>query len=143
VVHPAGINWGGRHRQPTPAESSFADALNVLQPGLDYWLHQDADGIPWLLVSLDFTEANVVHDTLRLDFDGTGIQGGWSPAFLNWDDGVRAGAAGIDIAGPDGIEITDAGASPAELARLAANWFGHHKVIWPTSQRSARWRHPG
>lgn len=99
VVHPAGINWGGRHRQPTPAESSFADALNALQPGLDYWLHQDADGIPWLLVSLDFTEANVVHDNLRLDFDGTGIRGGWSPAFLNWDYGVRAGSAGINIAG--------------------------------------------
>jgi hypothetical protein len=109
MVHPAGINWNGRHRQPIPAESSFAEAMKALKPSLGYWLHQDADGIPWLLVSLDFTEANVVHDTLRLDFDGTGIRGGWSPAFLNWDDGVRAGSAGIDIAGQDGIEITDAG----------------------------------
>jgi hypothetical protein len=142
VIGPPGINWGGP-RQPTPAESSFADALNALQPGLDYWLHQDADGIPWLLVSLDFTEANAVHDTLRLDLDGDGIRGGWSPGLLNWDDGVRAGSAGIDMASPDGIEITDAGASPAELARLAANWFEHHKETWPASKRSAHWRHPG
>ncbi len=49
-------------------------------------------GHPWLVVWLDFIEANVVHDTLRLDFDGRSIRGGWSPSYLNWDDGVPAKA---------------------------------------------------
>lgn len=68
---------------------------------MDYWLHADADDVPWLLVSTDFVVAGAVRDTLRLDFDAAGVRGGWSPAFLNWDDGVRAQTAGIDVAGPD------------------------------------------
>jgi hypothetical protein len=138
-VRPPGIEWGGRRGQPTGEESAFAEALNALQPGLDYWLHQDADGTPWLLISLDFTQAGTVHDTLRLDFDVAGIRGGWSPAFLNWDDGVRADCAGIDTTGPGGIRMMDARTSPAERARLAADWFEHHRTSWPVSQRSARW----
>jgi len=34
-----------------------------------------------MLISLDFTEAGAVRDTLRLDFDGASIAGGWSPYF--------------------------------------------------------------
>ena len=75
-----------------------AGALNVRWPGLACWLHQDADGTPWLLVARDFPGNDVVHDTLRLDFDATGINGGGSPACINWDSGVRAGPAGIDTA---------------------------------------------
>ena len=57
----------------------------MLWPGLIYWLHQDADGIPWLLVSRDFPGNDVIRDTLRLDFDTTGIKGGWSPAFRRYE----------------------------------------------------------
>ena len=114
---------GSRRQQPTAAESAFAEALDALVPCFDYWLHEDADGTPWLLVSLDFTEGNVVHDTLRLDFDATGVSGGWSPAFLNWDDGVRCALAGISTAAPDGIDITSTQTSPAGLPQLAAAWL--------------------
>jgi len=62
-------------------------------PYLDVWLHTDAEGHPWMLISLDFTEAGAVRDTLRLDFDGASIAGGWSPYFLNGDDAVKAEAA--------------------------------------------------
>ena len=96
------IDWGGSGRAPTAAELEFAAALEGLLPGLDYWLHADADDVPWLLVSTDFVVAGAVRDTLRLDFDAAGVRGGWSPAFLNWDDGVCAETAGIDVAGPDG-----------------------------------------
>ena len=51
----------------------------MLWPGLIYWLHQDADGIPWLLVSRDFPGNDVIRDTLRLDFDATGIKGRLEP----------------------------------------------------------------
>jgi len=142
-VYTSGVDWGGERKQPTHAESAFAEALNALWPGLIYWLHQDADGIPWLLVSLDFPGNDVVRDTLRLDFDATGIKGGWSPAFVNWDSGVRAGLAEIDTAGPDGIEETGTQASPAELAQRAANWFQHHSTTWHDSERNARWRPAG
>ncbi|GIF75244.1 hypothetical protein [Asanoa siamensis] len=72
---------------------------------MDYWLRQDDDRTPWLLVSHDFVVGNAMHDTLRLDFDDAGIRGGWSPANLNWDGEVRAEAADIDTTGPDGINV--------------------------------------
>ncbi|MDQ7806450.1 hypothetical protein Q5425_22140 [Amycolatopsis sp. A133] len=77
-----GDDWGGqREGGPTDAELAFATSLNSLAPGLDYWLHADDDGTPWLLVSLDFFKKRAVSATLRLDFDDRGIRGGWSPSF--------------------------------------------------------------
>ncbi len=136
----ARIEWGGQRQEPTPAEAAFAETLDVLLPRLDYWLHEDGDGTPWLLVSFDFTEGNVVHDTLRLDFDAAGIKGGWSPAFLNWDDGVRCALAGINTAPPEGIDIAGSPASPAELAQRAAAWFQHHQATWHAGLRGGRAR---
>lgn len=104
-----GIDWGGRREVPTMLEAEFEAELERLLPGLDYWLCQDADGCPWLLVSTDFVIENVVRDTLRLDFDPSGIRGGWSPGLLNWDAGVRAEAAGIDTSGVDGIDESATG----------------------------------
>jgi hypothetical protein len=126
------IDWGGqREGEPTDAELAFATSLNSLAPGLDYWLHADDDGTPWLLVSLDFIEKSVVSATLRLDFDDRGIRGGWSPSCLNWDDGVRAEEALIDLAGPDGLVVTAAGTSVEDLARRSAEWFtGPKKGRW-------------
>jgi hypothetical protein len=139
-VDKAAISWGGRREHPIAAEIGFAQVLDELMPGLDYWLHQDPDNTPWMLVSLDFVVNNVVRDTLRLDVDETGIRGGWSPANLNGDDGVRASDAGMDTAGPDAIHL-DAGRVPvADLPVRAGSWFAHHQVSWPASSRAARWR---
>jgi hypothetical protein len=139
TVNASRVDWGGRREKPTPAETAFAAALDELLPHLDYWLHEDDDRTPWLLVSYDFIEDNHVHDTLRLDFDAAGIKGGWSPAFLNWDDGVRCALARISTAPPDGIDITSPPVSPADLPQLAAAWFGHHQATWHSSPRCARW----
>ena len=133
------IDWGGPRRVPTRAELQFAGELERLFPGLDYWLHEDADGVAWLLVSTDFVVDNAVRDTLRLDVDAAGIRGGWSPAFLNWDAEVLGREAGIETAGPDGIEESAVGRTPGELARVAAKWFAEHRRRWPASARAARW----
>ncbi len=86
---------------------------------------------PIVCVSHDFSEHGSIRDTLRLDFDGSEVLGGWSPASLNWDDGVRATAAGIDVDGPDGIRRT----GPVEqLADAAGAWFDGHRL----ARRAAR-----
>ncbi|GGP73722.1 hypothetical protein [Saccharothrix coeruleofusca] len=132
----AEIDWGGqREGGATEAELAFAMSLNGLVPGLDYWLHADDDGTPWLLVSLDSIEDRAVRDTLRLDFDERGIRGGWSPSCLNWDGGVRAEEALIDLSGPDGLVHPADGSSVEDLARRAAEWF--------TAPKRGRWAdHP-
>lgn len=122
----------------TEAEAEFLAVLLLEQPGLDVWEHTTPEGQPWLIVSRDFSEDGKIRDTLRLDFDGRAIRGGWSPAFLNWDDGVPAGEAGIDVGPPDGIDLQHG--SPAELAEAAAAWFDRHDREWPNSPRRARWR---
>ncbi|MGW7532415.1 hypothetical protein [Amycolatopsis sp. NPDC054798] len=122
------IDWGGqREGVATEAERVFALSLDALVPGLDYWLHADDDGTPWLLISLDIVEDNAVLATLRLDFDERGIRGGWSPACLNWDGEVRAEDALIELSGPDGLIHPADGASVEDLARRAAEWFTAHK----------------
>jgi hypothetical protein len=104
-VEGTGIDWGGRREAPaTQHEVRFAAVLERLCPGLDYWLHHDERG-EWLLVSWDFVEDGSVCATLRLDVDEAGFRGGWSPALLNWDDGVRAEDAGISTTGPDGVRV--------------------------------------
>lgn len=126
------IDWGGSvDREPTAAELDFATALAELVPALDYWLHADDDGTPWLLVSQDRVEGGAVRATLRLDFDGRGIRGGWSPSCLNWDDGMRAEEALIDLVGGDGLHRPAAASTPADLARHAADWF--------LSSKKGRW----
>ncbi|MEU8418738.1 hypothetical protein AB0C24_38555 [Amycolatopsis japonica] len=126
------IDWGGqREGEATRAERAFAMSLDTLVPGLDYWLHADDDGTPWLLVSQDIVEGDAVRDTLRLDFDARGIRGGWSPACLNWDDGVRAEEALIDLSGPDGLHYLADRAPVEDLARRAAAWF--------TAPKRGRW----
>lgn len=132
-------DFGGESRNLTSAEDAFLKRLLVHRPPyLDVWLHTDADGHPWMLISLDFTEARAVRDTLRLDFDGTSIAGGWSPYFLNGDEGVRAEAASIALAPPDGIQLSDR--APAELVDAARRWFDEHWKNWPSSARRARWK---
>lgn len=130
--------WGGDTREPTDAEVKFATALAALMPGLDYRRHADADGTPWLLVSRDFVVDRTVHDTLRLDFDATGIRGGWSQAGLNGDAGVRAGAAGVDVRGIDGVQQAIGDRTPQHLAMIAAKWFSRHIDLWPGSPRGRR-----
>lgn len=108
-----GIDWGGRRELPTGAEAEFAEALDGQLPGLDYWLQQDADGTPWLVVSCDLAFRNRIRGTLRLDYDGRGMRGCWSPGGLNWDDGVRASGAPFDTGPPDGLST---GKLPAAVA---------------------------
>ncbi|GGS43118.1 hypothetical protein [Actinokineospora fastidiosa] len=118
------LDWGGqRGGDPTAAELAFMTALAALVPGLDYWLHADDDGTPWLLVSLDIVEGDSIRDTLRLDFDERGIRGGWSPACLNWDDGMRAEDALIEMSAPDSLVHPAGESSIDDLARRAAEWF--------------------
>ena len=120
----------------TNDEAVFIASLAAVHSSLQWWPHDARDGSPWLIVSYDFVENGVIRDTLRLDFDGKRICGGWSPAFLNWDDGVPAGEAGVDLSPPDGISRHGA---PADLALHAGDWFASHIVRWWTSERRARW----
>lgn len=118
---------GGPRSDRTAAEDAFLSLLLDGRPWLDVWLHSDEDGTPWTCVSHDFTVAGGIRDTLRLDFDGGCVLGGWSPANLNWDDGVRARAAGVDVDGLDGLRVT----GPVEdLATAAAQWFDRHMATW-------------
>jgi hypothetical protein len=122
---------GGPRSGRTAVEDAFLTALLDGRPWLDVWLHEDDDGTPWVCVSHDFSEHGSIRDTLRLDFDGSEVLGGWSPASLNWDDGVRATAAAIDVDGPDGLRRT----GPVEqLADAAGAWFDGHRV----ARRAAR-----
>lgn len=118
---------GGPRRVRTSAEDAFLSLLLDGRPPVDVWLHEDEDGTPWACVSHDFVVAGGIRDTLRLDFDGRSVLGGWSPANLNWDDGVRATAAGVDVDGPDGLRVTG---SVRDLAAAAARWFDRHLAAW-------------
>ena len=118
----------------TPAERVFlSQLLSDTPPFLDVWLHDDNDGTPWLIASLSFGEGTSVHSTLRLDFDGASIRGGWSQYNLNGDDGVRASDADVDFLGEDGIDVTSGG--PEKLAALAREWFEHHSEHQQMSNR--------
>jgi hypothetical protein len=115
---------GGLERPLTKDEAEFLSLLYTDRPWLDVWRHQDADGTPWLIVSHDFTRGKHILRTLRLDFDGTAIRGGWSPASLNWDDGVRAEEAEVDWRSSEGLGRT---APVADLAQAAGEWFDAHR----------------
>ncbi|WP_191093755.1 hypothetical protein [Nocardia colli] len=60
-----------------------------------------------------------------VDYDGISLRGGWSPACLNWDDGVRAGDAGIDTSPPQGLHHDNI--APLRAAQVAAEWFITHR----------------
>lgn len=77
-------------------------------------------------MSHDYSRAGAIVDTLRLDLDGSSVKGGWSPANLNWDDGVRAVDASIAIDGSDGHIAGDA----ETLAAAAGKWFDRHRASW-------------
>jgi hypothetical protein len=108
----------------TSEEERFVGAVMRQVPGLHDWYHVDGQGRPWVMLSLDFVTDGVVRATLRLDFDGARIQGGWSPACLNWDAEVRAVEAGIDLTPPVGIEKRSE--DPTLLADRAVEWFRWH-----------------
>jgi hypothetical protein len=116
--------WVTTVREPTQSERKFLHHLSSQVPGIQDWYHQDADGSPWMMVSYDFTDGRGIVATLRLDFDGARLAGGWSPACLNWDDGVRAEDAEIDVKGNDGLDVDVE--SPSQAANVAAPWFNKH-----------------
>ncbi|GAB3148121.1 hypothetical protein GCM10027290_32370 [Micromonospora sonneratiae] len=125
-----------RDSEPTPDETTFFHHLSALVPGLDDWYHADDDGGLWMMASYDFTANNAVCATLRVDYDGQKLRGGWSPACLNWDDGVRAEEALISTASPEGLHLDDLG--PYDAAVAAAAWFQTHiSHREPGSQRSS------
>jgi hypothetical protein len=118
-------------REPTATERIFFAELSALVPGLHDWYHEDPNGTPWMLVSNDFVVGQGIRSTLRLDFDGKGLRGGWSPACLNWDSGVRARDAQIDTTPPDGLSEDDL--EPKRAAMVAAEWFTTHIAKWDPS----------
>jgi hypothetical protein len=109
----------------------FLDALLERCPGLEVWPHPG-----FVIVSKDFASGNAIFATLRLDFDGRRIRGGWSQCFLNGDDGVPANEAGVITAPPQGLDL-EGGAT--ELAVAAAAWFERHiarmEQTWPGCSR--------
>jgi hypothetical protein len=108
-------------REPTAAELEFFEVLAGQIADLQDWYHVGDDGRPWMMVSYDVVRDHTIRATWRLDFDGEHMLGGLSPAFLNWDAGTRAVAAGVDAGAPDGIEADVT--SPREAAMIAAEWF--------------------
>jgi hypothetical protein len=67
-----------RDAEPTADESAFLPALAKHVPDIQDWYHQDDDGTLWLIASYDFTQGNHIYQTLRLDYDGRHLRGGWS-----------------------------------------------------------------
>ncbi|SBT37263.1 hypothetical protein [Micromonospora auratinigra] len=122
-----------RDADPTAEESTFFAELAARLPEIQDWYHQDDDGTLWMTVSYDFTQDNRIYQTLRLDYDGKGLRGGWSPSCLNGDDGVRADAAMIATAGPAGLRLDCV--DPTTDAAAAAAWFRRHIDRWPAHPR--------
>ena len=119
-----GRHWfGGQDRPLTDDERTFLGAVrpaNVDELGLAVWRHSDDLGL-WLLVSYDLVVDGRIREVLRVDFDGESICGGFSPQFLNGDDGVRAGRAGVRIDGREGLPLTPG--EPSELGQVVTTWF--------------------
>ncbi|MEV4344595.1 hypothetical protein AB0J83_08980 [Actinoplanes sp. NPDC049596] len=117
-----------RDAEPTAEESAFFAELARQLPDVQDWYHQDDAGTLWMITSYDFAHGNQIHKTLRLDYDGKSLRGGWSPSCLNWDDGVRADDALIDTTGPDGLRLDCV--DPTIDAAVAAGWFWRHVDRW-------------
>jgi hypothetical protein len=117
-------------------EARFFRELSKRVRGLDDWYHQDAGGTPWMIVSYTFVADGLAVGTIRLDYDGWDLRGGWSPADLNWDDGVRAADAKIDTGPPDGLSVDCV--TCEEAVEIATAWFRGH--IARGTNRSVRRR---
>lgn len=106
---------------PTADEATFFERLTELIPDAQDWYHADDDGALWMTVSYDDMVNGVMEATWRCDFDGTALVAGRSPAHLNWDDGVRGGATGMDLDPPTGLVARVD--SVEQAVRIAAEWF--------------------
>ena len=76
-----------------------------------------------MTVSYDDVRGGAIQVTWRLDFDGLELVGGRSPAFLNWDDGVRGRDTGMAVEPPEGLTVPVT--SVAEAVSRSADWFRH------------------
>ncbi|WP_104106996.1 hypothetical protein [Nocardioides sp. 616] len=110
-----------RETPPTTSESAFFNRLSASVPDAQDWYHVDDDGTPWMTASFDDMVDGVMATTWRVDFDGLELVGGQSPSNLNWDDGVRGRATGMNLAAPDGLVAKVSSAEQA--AHVAADWF--------------------
>lgn len=116
--------WIGERRPcvPTPEELAFGRALAADVEDLEFCLFDDPSG-PWLTVTLGVSVRGLT-DVLRLDFDPTGIEGGWSSSGLNADCGLRARHVGLPVtSGKDHLRVSSGDLGTADLARVAAAWF--------------------
>lgn len=110
-----------RDQEPTPWEAAFFAGVQAAVPGVQDWCHADDDGTLWMCVSYDVVASDGVTRTLRVDWDGRTLLGGDSPGFLNWDDGVRARAAGVETRLPGGLDVV--AGSVEEAVAAASAWF--------------------
>ena len=64
-------------RELTGDEAAFVRELATRRSGLEHWVHEDAAGTPWLLVSLDLVPPGNHHivATWRVDVDRAGAVG--------------------------------------------------------------------
>lgn len=116
---------GNARDEPTAAEVKFKDLVEErLGLWLDHYWWSDADGTPWMVLYLAFLQGpegqQSLAKTLRLDFDSGGIRGGWSTGMMDWDSDLRAAAAGVDTAAPQGISMRAADHHQADPAQAAA-----------------------
>jgi hypothetical protein len=135
---------GEPREEPTAAGAEFGELLEeLLTPKLGFYFWADRDGAPWMVAYLTFMTGPHpeisgpypecqyrIIKTLRLDFDSAGIRGGWSTDNMDWDGDLRAEVAGVDTEPPQGISVMAEGSTPAELARVAAEWFERHWEDW-------------
>jgi hypothetical protein len=124
-----------RYEDPAPHEVAFFQVLIERIPGADDWYHKDDDGTLWMTASYDFVAGRAVRKTLRVDYNGQSLRGGWSPGYLNWDDGVHAETAGVDTSPPEGLRV-DGVKSPHAAAVIAADWFRWHLQRWEADTAS-------
>ena len=111
-----------RNEEPTDSEARFFEALSAKVPDVQDWYHRDSNGALWMIVSHDVVDGqNRIRETLRCDFDGDRLKAGSSPGFLNWDDGIRADDAGIDLRAPEALDARVT--TPDSAAEMAAAWF--------------------
>lgn len=110
-----------RELPATPTEAEFLAKLRQRVPAVQDWYHADQDGTLWMAVSYDDEVDGELRATWRLDFDGIELVAGRSPAFLNWDDGVRGRETGMTLDPPGGL--TAQPASISEAVEIASEWF--------------------